>query len=57
MYELIYAPALDPFSATVFLVGIGPGFGLWWELTEPDEARQDKTRQENIKQDKISLTV
>jgi len=57
MYGLIYAPALDPFSPSVFLVRIGPGFGLWWERTEPDEARQDKRRQDNIKQNKISLTV
>ena len=45
MYELIYAHALDRFSANLLLVGIGPGFGLWWERTEPSEARQDKTRQ------------
>ena len=43
MYVLIYAHTLDPFSANLLLVGIGPGFGLWWEHTEPEEARQDKT--------------
>ena len=57
MYELIYAPALDPLSRTVFLVRTGPAFGLWWERAKPDEVRQDKTKQGNIKQDKISLTL
>ena len=28
MYVLIYVPALDPVTPTMFLVGIGPGFGL-----------------------------